>query len=96
MAGTIGDTHMVLTTCGVIVEATRTMIINNELLTSIVDFGFLDCGVDDVTVMLSCMARRVSNNGRVILGGIQIKKIQELVWLVRDRQNLGYPIDAAL
>ena len=42
------------------------------------------------------MARHVANNGRVILGGIQIKKIQALVWWVRDRQKLGQPIDAAL
>ena len=42
------------------------------------------------------MARCVANNGRVILGGIQIKKIQALVWWVRDCQKLGQPIDAAL
>ena len=96
MANPIADLHMVLTTCGVNVEAMRALIINNEHLTSIADFGFLDGGEDDITAMSSRMARRVSNNGGVILGGIQIKKIQALVWWVRDRQKLGQPIDAAL
>ena len=78
------------------VEATRTLIINIKSLTLITDFGFLDGGNDDVTAMSSHMLRCVSNNGRVILGGIQIKKIHALVWWVRDRQKLGQPIDAAL
>ena len=85
MADTISNIHMVLTTCGVSVDATRTLIINNESLTSIAEFGFLDGGDDDVTAMSLRMVRRVANNGRVILGGIQIKKIQALVWWVRDR-----------
>ena len=57
---------------------------------------FLDGGNDDVTAMSSHMLRCVSNNGHVILGGIQIKKIHALVWWVRDRQKVGNPIDAAL
>ena len=77
-------------------DATCTFIINNESLTLIADFGFLDGGDDDVTAMASCMARCVANNGRVILGGIQIKKIQALVWWVRYRQKLRQPIIAAL
>ena len=80
MANHIADLHMVHTTCGVIIDSTRTLIINNEYLTSIVDFGFLDGGDDDVTAMLLRIARHVANNGRIIMGGIQIKKIQALVW----------------
>ena len=76
----IANIHMVIITCGVSTKTTRTLIIKNESLTSIADFGFLDGGNDDVTAMSSRMARRVANNGRVILGGIQIKKIQALVW----------------
>ena len=79
MADPIYDLHMVLTICGVIVKATRTLIINNKSLTSIADFGLLDGGYDDVTEMSSRMARCVANNGRVIMGGIQINKIQALV-----------------
>ena len=75
MSDPISDIHMVLTTYGVSVDATRTLIIKNEYLTSIADFGFLDGGDDDVTAMSSRMARHVANNGHVILGGIQIKKI---------------------
>ena len=75
MAHHIADLDMVLTTCGVSVEATCTFIINKKSLTSIADFGFLDGGDNDVTAMLSHMARRVDNNGRVILGVIHIKKI---------------------
>ena len=96
MSNHIANIHMVLTICGVIVKAARTLIINNKSLTSIADFGFLGGGDDDVTAMSSCMARRVANNGRVILGGIQIKKIQALVWWIRNRHNLVHPIDADL
>ena len=96
MADPIDDLHMVLTTCGVDVDATRTLIINNESLTSIADFGFLDGGDDDVTAMSSHMARRAANHGRAILGGIYIKKIQALVWWVRDHHKLGQPINGAL
>ena len=96
MADPISDLHMVFTSCDVSVDAKSTLSINNEYLTSIADFGFLDGGNDDVTAMSSRMARRVANNERVILGGIQIKKMQALVWWVRDRQKLGQPIDAAL
>ena len=42
------------------------------------------------------MARCAANNGCVILGGIQIKKIQALVWWVRYYQNLGQLTDVAL
>ena len=60
------------------------------------DFGFLDGVDDDVTAMLLLMARRIANNGRLILGEIQIKKIQSLVWWVRYRQKFGQSIDVAL
>ena len=96
MADPISDLHMVLTTCGVDVDATRTLIINNESLSLIADFGFLDGGDDDVTAMSTRMARRAANNVLVILGGIQIKKIKALVWWVRYRQKLRQPINAAL
>ena len=75
MADPIAYLHMVLTTYGVSVEATRTLIINNESLTLIADFGFLDGGDDDVTAMSSRIARCVANNGRMILCGIHITKI---------------------
>ena len=96
MADPIADIHMVLTTCGVSVEAKHTLIVNNKSLASIVDFGFLDGGNNEVTAKSSHMARCVANNGRVIMGGIHIKKIQVLVWWVRDRQKLQQMIDAAL
>ena len=87
---------MVLTTYVVSVESTHTLIINNESLTLITDFGFLDGGDDGVTAMSLRMAHRLANNGCMILGGIQIKKIQALVWWVRYRKIFGQPIDAAL
>ena len=96
MADLISDIHMVLKTCGVSIEATRNLIINNESLSLIANFGFLDGGENDVTAMSLCMTRRVANNGRLILGGIKIKNIQVLVWWFRDRQRLGQPINAAL
>ena len=42
------------------------------------------------------MARRLATNGRVIMGVIQFKRIQDLVWWVRYRQKLLHPIDADL
>ena len=75
MADRIADLHLVLTTCGVSIKATRTLIINNKYLTLTADFGFLDGGNNEVTAMSSHMARCVANNGRVIMGGIHIKKI---------------------
>ena len=89
MTDPIANLHMVLTACGVSVNTISTLIINNESLTSIADFGFLDGGDDDVTAMSLHTARHVANNGRVILGVLQIKKIHALVWWVRDCQNLG-------
>ena len=47
----IANLHMFLTTCGVSIEETRPLIINNESLTSIADFRFFDGGDDDVTAM---------------------------------------------
>ena len=75
MADPIAYLYMVFTTCGRSVDVTYILIIKNESLTLIADFEFLD-----VTAISSCMACRVSNNGRMILVGIQIKKIQALVW----------------
>ena len=75
----IADLHKVLTICGVSVKATRTLIINNNSLTTIADLGFFDSGDDDVTTITLCIAHGVANNGRMILCGIQIKKIQALV-----------------
>ena len=85
MADNIANLHMVLKNCGASVEATRTLIINNKSLKSIADFGLLDGGNDYVTAILLRMARCIDNNGRVILGGIQIKKIHALVWWFRYR-----------
>ena len=96
MADPIADLHMVHATCDVSVDATRTLTINNKSLTSIADFGFLGGGDNDVTAMSLRMARRVANNGRVVLSVIQIKKIQAFVWWVRDRQKLGQPIAASV
>ena len=96
MADPIPNLHMVITTCGVSVEETRTLTINNRSLSSIADFRFLYGGDDDVTAMSSLIVRHVANNSRVIMGGIQIKKIQALVLWVRDRQMLGQPMYVAL
>ena len=68
MSDTIANIHMVITTCGVSVKATRILIINSESLTSIADFGLFNGGDDNVTAMSSRMAGHVANNGCVILG----------------------------
>ena len=40
MADPVADIQMVLTTCGMSVDATRTLIINNKSLILIADFDF--------------------------------------------------------
>jgi len=71
--------HDVLNLCGVTVPATRQIFIDIEGLDSIDTFANLN-GDSDVTEMAKRMASRTAAVGRVILGTMQIKKIQALVY----------------
>ena len=80
--------HAVLRTCGVTLLAARTTFINVEGLDSISAFTQLN-GDTDVTEMAKRMASRPSAAGRVILGTMQIKRLQALVYWVKDHDKRG-------
>jgi hypothetical protein len=52
-------------------------------------------GDKDVLEMARQMATRSINAGRVLLGTVQIKRLQALVWWVRDYQRRGLALVAA-
>jgi hypothetical protein len=49
----------------------------------------------DVLEMAKRLASRMQAEGRVYLGTVMVKRIQTLVWWVRDHQKHGLPISAA-
>jgi hypothetical protein len=80
--------HGVLRTCGVTLLGARMAFINVEGLDSLSAFTQLNGDVD-VTEMAKRMSTRPANAGRVILGTIQIKRIQALVHWVKDHDKRG-------
>jgi hypothetical protein len=49
----------------------------------------------DVTEMAKRMATRTQAEGRVLLGTVVIKRLQTLVWWIRDHQKRGLALNAA-
>jgi hypothetical protein len=94
MADPIAELHMVLEMCGVADVATRNNIINREGFTTIEDLGVLENDTD-VLDMAKRMASRTQAEGRVLLGTVIVKRLQTLVWWVRDHQKRGLAINAA-
>ena len=76
VAGNITGIHTVLAVCGVVGPDNRNLICTGKGLTSIADFGVFYSDRDVVD-----MAKRLSsctiNDGRVNLGTVHIKKIQQ-------------------
>jgi hypothetical protein len=87
------DLHTVFETCGIHDEDVRTNIINREGFEGLADLGILESDAD-VTDMAKRMATRTVAEGRVNLGTLVIKRLQTLVWWVRDRQKRGLDLDA--
>ena len=78
-----------LTICGIANAATCTTFINIEGLNSVEAFASMK-GNPDVTEMTKRMAWRPNAAaGRVILGTIQIKRLQALVYWVKDHDKRG-------
>ncbi len=94
MADPINDLNMVFETCGIADAATRTSIINREGFTSLADLGVLETDTD-VSDMAKRLASRPQAQGRVYLGTVIVKRLQTLVWWVRDHQKRGLPVNAA-
>ena len=90
----IAAVHSVLTTCGVGVAATHNVNINVEGFDTLSALGILETA-DDVTEMAKRLASRRPADGRAILGTVQIKRIQALIWWIRDREKRQLPLDAA-
>ena len=80
--------HAVLRTCGVALLAARMTFLNVEGLDSISTFIQFN-GDSDVIEMAKRMAARPSVAGRVILGTMQIKRLQALVYWVKDHDRRG-------
>ena len=81
--------HDELVTCGVTNAAHHTTLIEIEGLDSIAAFTCMG-GDGDITEMAKRMALRPSvTAGRVVLGTMQIKKLQALVYWVKDYDRRG-------
>ena len=88
------EVHDVLGTCGMSDQATRTRFITHEGFTSLGHFSIL---VDDsdVTSMAARLSRRTQAEGKITLGTTIIKRLQTLVWWIRDQKKRGLPLVAA-
>jgi hypothetical protein len=81
--------HEVLNVCGITTAAGRSIFINIEGLDSMEAFASMN-GDGDVTEMAKRMASRQSvAAGRLILGTMQIKRLQALVYWVKDHDKRG-------
>ena len=82
--------HYVLTTCGITNARSPSTFINIEGLGLIEAFESIMSGDSDVTEMAKRMASRPTiATGRVILGTMQIKRLQALVYSVKDGNKRG-------
>ena len=91
----VNPVHTALEVCGIGAAAARNVFIQVEGIDSIEAFGALS-GDSDVTEMAKRMASRTVNAGRVILGTMQIKRIQALVFWVKDHEKRQVEIDPGM
>ena len=94
MADPIAELHLVFEVCGIANAATRNNIINREGFMTLADLGVLENDTD-VSEMAKRMASRPAAEGRVLLGTVVVKRLQTLVWWVRDHQKRGLALNAA-
>jgi hypothetical protein len=99
---TTGDVAMLmdpvpaaLEVCGIGSAAARNVFIQVEGLDSLEAFGALS-GDSNVTKMAKRVASRTVNTGRVILGTMQIKRVQVLVFWVIDHEKRQVAIDPGM
>jgi hypothetical protein len=94
MADPIEELNAVFVMCGITDAGMRANIIAREGFTRLEDLGVLETDTD-VTEMAKRMASRTQAEGRVLLGTVVIKRLQTLVWWVRDHQKRNLPLVAA-
>ena len=82
--------HNLLSTCGITNAAHRAIFIYIEGLNSIVAFASMSGDADVTEMAKRIMASRATiATGRVILGTMQIKRHQALVYWVKDYNKRG-------
>ena len=75
-------------------DSTRGDIIAWEGFETLEDLGILEDD-KDVIEMAKRMASRNQNQGHMILSTLTIKRLQALIWWIRDHQKLNLPLNAA-
>jgi transposase-like protein len=93
MANPIDDLHAVFAMCGIPDAATQTLIMNREGSNQLDNLGVLETDTD-VMEMAKRMASRTQAEGWVLLGTVVIKRLQTLVWWIRDHQKRELPLNA--
>jgi hypothetical protein len=88
------DLTAVFTVCGIGPQGVRIQIATNEGFVDLADLGTME-GDKDVLEMAKRLSTRTVADGRVLLGTVQIKRLQALVWWVRDHQRRGLVLVAA-
>ena len=91
MAAINPDVGAVFAVCGIGLQDSA-RIAGNEGFDNIEDLGVLE-GDKDVLEMAKRLASRATN-ARVMLGTVQIKRLQALVWWARDHQRRGLALVA--
>jgi hypothetical protein len=89
----IDDLLAVFAMCGIPDAVTRTLIMNREGFNQLDDLGVLETNTD-VKKFEEKMASRTQAKGWVLLGTVVIKRLQTLVWWIRDHQKRGLPLNA--
>eukprot|EP00957_Ditylum_brightwellii_P188548 14354005-Ditylum_brightwellii.AAC.1 len=85
----IADVNTVLHQCSIGL-ASQVFIITSEGFDSLESFGLLE-GDSDITEMAKRLAARPTANGCVLLGMVVTKRLQALVYWVKDRQKRVSP-----
>ena len=85
------EVHAVLQMCGVADADTRNLLIQNEGFETLEDIAILESDAD-LTEMAKRSASRTMADGRVLLGTVQIKRMQGLVWWLHDRMKHQQPL----
>lgn len=94
-AAAADSVHQALRVCGVTALSARKVFIEVEGIDNLEALGTLN-GDTDVTEMAKRMASRSANAGKVILGTMQIKRLQALVYWVKDHEKRQITLDADL
>lgn len=90
----LDELRTVLEQCGITTAAARDNLITNEGFTSIESMSCMT-NDNDVNEMAKRSMARTAAEGRVNVGTVAIKRIQGLVFWIKDRRLRGLPITAA-